>query len=86
MARMLLAATMTLAMCGAPRAEIHTILTWPTDLDKVPCDAWKKNTDGSLTQTGTIVVASSHSVLTGNTFSDPAAIAIVEKKCGAELK
>ena len=86
MPRILLAAAITLAICGATKAEMYNIRTWPDDLDKVPCEAWKKNPDGSLTQTGTIVVGSTHSVITGNTFSDQATIQVVEKKCGAELK
>ena len=85
MARMLLTVAMTLAISGVAKAETYNILVWPTDLDKVPCDAWKKNPDGSFTQTGTIVVANSHSVITGNTFSDPATTGVIEKKCGAEL-
>ena len=86
MPQMLLAAAITLAICGVAKAEMYNIRTWPDDLDKVPCEAWKKNPDGSLTQTGTIVVGSTHSVITGNTFSDQATIQVVEKKCGAELK
>ena len=67
-------------------AETYNIQVWPDDLDKVPCEAWKKNSDGSLTQTGTIVVANSHSVITGNTFTDAPTIRVVEKKCSAEFK
>jgi hypothetical protein len=44
---------------------------------------WKKNPGGSLIQTDTIVVANSHSVITGRTFTD--AIRVVEKTCRAEL-
>jgi hypothetical protein len=76
----------SLALCGMAKAETYNIQVWPDDLDKVPCEAWKKNADGSLTQTGTIVVANSHSVITANTFTDSATIRAVEKKCGAELK
>jgi hypothetical protein len=86
MVRQFFAAVMTLALGGIVKAEIYNIQVWPDDLDKVPCEAWKKNPDGSLTQTGTIVVANSHSVITGNTFTDAPTIRVVEKKCGAELK
>ena len=84
--RLLLPAAIILALCSAATAEMYNIRTWPDDLDKVPCEAWRKNPNGSLTQTGTIVVGSTHSVITGNTFSDQATIEVVEKKCGAELK
>ena len=83
--RPFIAAVMTLALGGIVKAEIYNIQVWPDDLDEVPCEAWKKN-HGSLTQTGTIVVANSHSVITGNTFTDAPTIRVVEKKCGAELK
>jgi len=86
MTRTLLAAVMTLAISGVTKAEMYNIQVWPDDLDKVPCEAWKKNPDGSLSQTGTIVVGSTHSVIAGNTFSDRATIQVVEKKCAAELK
>ena len=86
MMRTLLSAAMILALCGVARAEMYNIRTWPDDLDKVPCEAWKKNPDGSLTQTGTIVVGSTHSVITGNIFTDQATSQVVIKKCGAEFK
>ena len=86
MVRSFFAAVMTLALGGIVRAETYNIQVWPDDLDKIPREAWKKNPDGSLTQTGTIVVANSHSVITGNTFKDAPTIRVVEKKCGAELK
>jgi hypothetical protein len=85
MVRAFFAAVVTLALGGIAKAETYNIQVWPDDLDKVPCEAWKKNPDGSLTQTGTIVVGNSHSVITGNTFTDAATIRVVEKKCGAEL-
>ena len=86
MGRSFFAAVMTFALVGIVNAETYNIQVWPDDLDKVPCEAWKKNSDGSLTQTGTIVVANSHSVITGNTFTDAPTIGVVEKKCSAEFK
>jgi hypothetical protein len=84
--RVFFAAIVALALTGVANAETYNIQVWPDDLDKVPCEAWKKNADGSFTQTGTIVVANSHSVITGNTFTDAATVRVVEKKCAAELK
>jgi hypothetical protein len=86
MVRPFFAAAMILALVGIVKAETYNIQVWPDDLYKVPCEAWKKNPDGSLTQTGTIVVANSHSVITGNTFTDQPTIRVVEKKCSAEFK
>ncbi len=86
MMRPFVAAVMMLALCGTVKAETYNIQVWPDDLDKVPCEAWKKDPDGSVTQTGTIVVANTHSVITGSTFTDAATVRVVEKKCGAEFK
>ena len=52
MVRSFFAAVMTFALVGIVNAETYNIQVWPDDLDKVPCEAWKKNPDGSLTQTG----------------------------------
>lgn len=84
--RIFFAAIAALMLAGVANAETYNIQVWPDDLDKVPCEAWKKNADGSYSQTGTIVVGNSHSVIAGNTFTDAATIRVVEKKCGAELK
>ena len=43
MVRAFFAAVVTLALGGVVKAETYNIQVWPDDLDKVPCDAWKKN-------------------------------------------
>jgi hypothetical protein len=55
MLRILLVVASILAICGGAIAETYTIRSWPDDLDQVPCEAWKKNPDGSWSQTGTIL-------------------------------
>jgi hypothetical protein len=82
MLRILLVITSTLAICGGAIAETYTIRSWPDDLDQVPCEAWKKNPDGSWTQTGTILIESISGARTGNTFNNTPEALIVEKKCG----
>lgn len=62
-------------------AETYRIDAWPRDLDKVPCDAFKKNADGSWTQTGTIVGGGM--TMTGNTFKDTGETKMLEQRCGA---
>jgi hypothetical protein len=37
-------------------AETYKIEAWPQDLEKVPCSAFRKNPDGSWTQTAIIFV------------------------------
>jgi hypothetical protein len=58
MLRVLLFVASTLAICGGAIAETYTIRSWPDDLDQVPREAWKKNPDGSWSQTGTILIES----------------------------
>lgn len=53
---------------GHARADTIHIQNWPVDLNKVPCDAWKTNPDGSVTQTGTIIADDQGLTLTKNTF------------------
>jgi hypothetical protein len=87
MVRLLFAVAVTPALGGFVRAETYNIQVWPDDLDEVPCEAWKKIPGWEPhSNTGTMVVANSHSVITENTFTDVATIRVVEKKCGAELR
>ena len=47
MVRAFFAAVVTLALGGIAKAETYNIQVWPDDLDKVPCEAWKKNPEGA---------------------------------------
>ncbi len=44
------------AISEASAQQTYTIQNWPSELDRVPCEAWKRNPDGSIGQTGTIIV------------------------------
>jgi hypothetical protein len=62
----------------------YVIQNWPDDVEKLPCDAWKKEPDGVWTQVATIVVSSRGITIGRNSFGLGAAeSALVERKCGA---
>jgi hypothetical protein len=71
-----------LFLTGSPdfaAAATYAIQNWPQDLNKVPCDAWKHNSDGSWTEVGTIVV-NGHDT-SGMTFKDTDEAKILDAKC-----
>jgi hypothetical protein len=69
-----------LASAYSAQAATYNIAAWPADLDKVPCDAWKHNDDGSWTQTGTIIAG--NATLTGNTVKGGKESKMLDAKCG----
>jgi hypothetical protein len=60
-------------------AATYAIQNWPQDLDKVPCDAWKHNSDGTWEEVGTIVV-NGHPT-SGMTFKDTDESKLLDAKC-----
>lgn len=56
------------AASTAANAKTYKIDRWPADANKLPCEAWTKNADGSYTQKGSIVVGSAFE-MSGNTFA-----------------
>jgi hypothetical protein len=80
MLRILLIIASILAICGTASAETYRIEHWPADLDQVPCEAWKKNPDGSWSQTGTIIAGDV--ARKDNRFRNTPETQIIEKKCG----
>jgi hypothetical protein len=66
-----------------PKTE-YTIDSWPSDLATIPCDAFRKNSDGSRTQTGTIKVTPSL-VMIGKTFNANTVEArMLSQRCGGK--
>jgi hypothetical protein len=63
-------------------ATTYTINSWPEDLEKVPCDAWTHNQDGSWTQSATIMVGTN--TMSGNTFKGTGETRLLDAKCGAK--
>jgi hypothetical protein len=70
-------------LCGQAQAETIHIQNWAADLYKVPCSFWKINSDGTVTQTGTIIIDKTGLTLTNNTFGPKGLEAeFVTKMCG----
>ena len=61
-------------------AATYTISSYPAGLAEVPCDAFKKNPDGSWTQVA-ILIARGALIPAGNNFKNTAESRIIEKKC-----
>ena len=74
-------ATGVLLAVGAPaRALEYTVQQWPQDIGKVPCDAWKKNPDGTWSQVATI--RASGQTIVGRSFkSDSGEARMLSAKC-----
>jgi hypothetical protein len=70
---LILAAATWLAVSFAARAEVtYTITSYPAGLADLPCDAFKKNPDGSWTQVAILVAGGRP--YRGSSF-------IIESKC-----
>jgi len=61
-------------------AATYTISSYPAGLAEVPCDAFKKNPDGSWTQVATLI-AGGALIPAGTNFKNTAESRIIEKKC-----
>jgi hypothetical protein len=62
------------------RFATYIISSYPAGLAEVPCDAFKKNPDGSWTQVATLI-AGGALIPAGNTFKNTAESRIIDKKC-----
>jgi len=76
----LLVIVATLVISYGASAATYTISSYPAGLAEVPCDAFKKNPDGSWTQVA-ILIAGGALIPAGNNFKDTAESRIIEKKC-----
>ena len=75
----LIAATF-LAVSFAARAEMtYTITSYPAGLADLPCDAFKKNPDGSWTQVAILIAGGA--LIVGLNFKNTKETRIIESKC-----
>ena len=75
----LIAATL-LAVSFAARAEMtYTITSYPAGLADLPCDAFKKNPDGSWTQVAILIAGGA--LIVGLNFKNTNETRIIESKC-----
>lgn len=78
--RTLLVIVVTLVISYGASAATYAISSYPAGLAEVPCDAFKKNPDGSWTQVA-ILIAGGALIPAGNNFKNTAESRIIEKKC-----
>jgi hypothetical protein len=78
----IIAATLVMISFTA-RAATYTISSYPAGLMKYPCDAFKKNADGSWTQVD-ILIAGGALIPAGSNFKNTAETRVIEKKCNKE--
>jgi hypothetical protein len=76
---LIIAATL-LAISFTAIAATYSISSYPAGLAEIPCDAFKKNLDGSWTQVA-ILIAGGTLIPAGNNFKNTAETRIIEKKC-----
>ncbi|WP_316172286.1 hypothetical protein [Bradyrhizobium sp. SZCCHNRI3037] len=85
--RLLNIAVLVITLGGTANAETsYTVDGWPPQIDKIPCDAWASNSDGSVKQVATIIVNADELTveLRQNTFVPTSEIArAVNRKCFA---
>ena len=76
----LLVIVATLVISYGASAATYTISSYPAGLAEVPCEAFKKNPDGSWTQVA-VLIAGGTLIPAGNNFKNTAESRIIEKKC-----
>jgi hypothetical protein len=81
---LLITAATLLVISFTARAATYTITSYPAGLADLPCDAFKKNADGSWTQVATLV-AGGALIPAGSNFKNTAETRIIvstpEQKC-----
>jgi hypothetical protein len=78
-AGLLIAATL-LAISFAAKAQVtYTITSYPAGLADLPCDAFKKNPDGSWTQVAILIAGGA--LIVGLHFKNTNETRIIESKC-----
>ena len=79
--RTLLVIVASLVLTYGASAATYTISSYPAGLAEVPCEAFKRNPDGSWTQVA-ILIAGGALIPAGSTFKNTAESRIIENKCG----
>ena len=70
----------TSAISYPAKSATYTISSYPAGLAELPCDAFKKNPNGSWTQVATLI-AGGALIPAGNNFKDTGESRIIERKC-----
>jgi hypothetical protein len=77
---LIIAATLLVSSFTARAAGPYTITSYPAGLAEVPCNAFKKNPDGSWTQVA-ILLAGGALIPAGDYSKNTAETRIIENKC-----
>ncbi len=77
--RTFVCALFSIGFFSSASAATYSIQNWPQDLNKVPCEAWHHNSDGSWTQVAPIIV--NGNTTSGMTFKDTDEAKILDGKC-----
>ena len=80
MSTLLIIVAILLVISFNARVATYVISSYPAGPAEVPCDAFKKNPDGSWTQVA-ILIAGGALIPAGNDFKNTAETRIIEKKC-----
>jgi hypothetical protein len=80
----LIVATLLSVSFTAKAQETYVITSYPAGLADLPCDAFKKNPDGSWTQLATLVAGGA--LIVGLHFKDTVETRVIEQKCDERVK
>jgi hypothetical protein len=73
----------TSAISYSAKSATYTISSYPAGLAELPCDAFKKNSDGSWTQVATLLGGGAL-IPAGNNFKNTAETRIIEQNCNKQ--
>ena len=79
MSTLLITAATLLVISFTARAATYTITSYPAGLADLPCDAFKKNPDGSWTQVAVLIGGGA--LIVGPYFKNTTETRIIESKC-----
>ena len=77
---LLCGAAALLTMGGAVHATIYEVDRWPADIDKIPCSAWTKTSDGTWALNGSLKLGAS--IVDDIGVKGDAAARSLDKRCG----
>jgi hypothetical protein len=75
----LIAATLLAGSFAARAEKTYSITSYPAGLADLPCDAFKKNPDGSWTQVAILIAGGA--LIVGLNFKNTNETRIIESKC-----
>ena len=65
---------------------IYTVENWPEDIGTLPCDAFKKESDGWWVQNPNVALKTGNVTMRGESFKQGPEAKALEDKCGTAAK